>query len=225
MLLARVPLFAGLGEADLAQLAAASYTKRLRSRQELCHKGDEGSQLYVVLRGRLRVGSTSAEGTDVLFNIMNPGDVIGEMALLVGGERTATVTALDECELLGLDRRDFLPLLRRDTDFAVRVLELLAERVKRLSELVEDAVFLNLPGRLAKKLLGLAHAYGKSTAAGVRIDLKLSQTDLSTMVGTTRESVNKQMRLWVDEGVLRMEGGYVTLLQRDALEELAGPAV
>jgi len=222
-ILARVPVFANLGERELDELAQVAHTRRLRPREELFHKGDEGSQVYVIVRGRLRVGTTSADGDDVLFGIMNPGEVFGELALLAGGQRTGTVTAIDECELLCLERRDFLSFLRRGhPDVAIHLLEALAERLRRISEFVEDTVFLNLPARLAKKLLGLAEAYGEQGERGVRIDLKLSQQELATMVGTTRESVNKQMRAWEDEGVVTSERGFITIHRRQELEALAG---
>jgi CRP-like cAMP-binding protein len=222
--LARVPVFAGLASRELDELAAVAHTRRLRPREELFHKGDEGTQVFVIVRGRLRVGTTSAEGSDVLFRIMNPGEVFGELALLAGGERTATVSAIDECELLVLDRRDFLPFLRSHPELAIHLLEVLAERLRNISELVEDTVFLNLPARLAKKLLGLAEDYGTEVAEGVRIEMKLSQQELGTMVGTSRESVNKQMRQWEEEGIVRSDRGTITILRPRELESLAGAA-
>ena len=220
--LARVPAFAGLRPQELDELAQVSWTKRLPARAELFHKGDEGSQVYIVVSGRLRVATTSADGDDVLFNILDPGEVFGELALLAGGERTATVTAIEDCELVGLDRRDFLPLLRRNPDLAVRLLEIVAERLRRISEFVEDTVFLSLSARLAKKLAALAREYGRETSEGIRIELKVSQQELGHMVGTSRESVNKQLRVWQDAGILENEGGYVTIRRMRSLEALAG---
>ncbi len=223
-LLAGVPLFSMLDDSDLEGLAEVAYAKRLKARAELFHKGDEGSQVYVIARGRLRVAATSPEGEDVLFTILDPGEVCGDLALLAGGQRTATATALEECELLGIDRRDFLQLLRGRPEMAIRLLEVMAERVRRLSESLEDSVFLNLPARLAKRLLALADAYGSEAEGGTRIGLKLSQTDLGTMVGTSRESVNKTMRAWESEGLVRSEQGFITLLDVSGLRAVAGAA-
>ncbi len=221
-ILAKVSMFSALSEAALDELAQVAHTRRLKPREELCHKGDEGSQIYVIVSGRLRVSTTSAEGSDMQFNLMNPGEVCGELALFTGGERTATMSAFDECEVLGLDRRDFLPVLRRNPDAAIQLLEVLAGRVARLSELMEDTRFLALPQRLAKKLLALADQYGQRDDASVRIDMRLSQQELGTMVGTSRESVNKQMRTWEAGGLVKTERGVITLLQPDVFEEIAG---
>jgi CRP-like cAMP-binding protein len=220
--LARVPIFSGLRESDLDELARVAHTRRLAARDELMHKGDDASQVYVVIAGRLRVTTTSADGADVVLNLMDPGDVIGELSLLAGGQRTATVTALEACELLALDRRDFLPFLRDHPAVAVELLQVLAKQVIRVSEFVEDTVFLNLPTRLAKRLTHLARAYGRDVDSGVRIELKLSQHDLGTMVGTSRESVNKQMRIWEEQGLVTSKQGYVTIHRPRELEELSG---
>jgi CRP-like cAMP-binding protein len=220
-ILAKVPLFSSLSEPALDELAQVAHMRRLKPREELCHKGDEGSQVYVIVSGRLRVSTTSAEGSDVQFNLMNPGEVCGELALLTGGERTATMSAFESCEVLGLDRRDFLPFLRRNPDAAVQLLEVLAGRLARLSELVEDTLFLALPQRLAKKLVALGNQYGERDGECVRIEMKLSQQELGTMVGTSRESINKQMRQWEAAGYVKTERGVITLLQPDALEAIA----
>lgn len=220
-LLAKVPLFAGLGPRELDELAAASRVRRYKAREEIFHKGDPGAQLYVVADGRLKALTTSMEGDDVVFSIMGAGEVFGEIALFSEGARTATVAAIDACELLILDRRDFMAYLKRHPDVSAQLLGLLAARLKRVSEFVEDTHFLNLPVRLAKKLSTFAEAYGERTADGIRINLKLSQEEWGDLVGATRESINKQMRSWGEEGLIRMDQGYVVLLKPDEVERLA----
>jgi CRP/FNR family cyclic AMP-dependent transcriptional regulator len=144
------------------------------------------------------------------------------VALLSESPRSATVRAIERCELLVLDRRDFLAFLKRSPDVAVRMLTVLVERLVRVSEFVEDVQFLNLPVRLAKKLMLFADRYGRDGEDGVvKIELKLSQEEWGDLVGTTRESINKQMRAWGDEGLIRIDAGYVTLLQPEAIERLA----
>jgi CRP/FNR family cyclic AMP-dependent transcriptional regulator len=222
-ILARVPAFTGLESRQLDELAQVTHTRRLKPKEELCHKGDPGTQVWVIVKGRLRVVTSSIEGGDVQFSIMDPGEVCGELALFAGGERTATMTAVDDVELLSLDRRDFIPFLKRNPDAAIHLLEAMAERVRRLSEQMEDRVFLGLPARLAKKLLSLAAQYGEETeGGGVRIEMRLSQGELGTMVGTSRESVNKQMRAWEGAGIVQSERGVITLISEAELEEVVG---
>ena len=221
-LLARVPLFTGFAPRELDALVPAARAVSVGARKELFHKGDAGSQLYVVIDGRLKALTTSPEGDEVVFNVMGPGEVFGEVALLSESPRSATVRAIDRCELLVLDRRDFLAFLKRSPDVAVRMLTVLVERLVRVSEFVEDVQFLKLPVRLAKKLAVFAERYGHPGRNGaVKIDLKLSQEEWGDLVGTTRESVNKQMREWGDEGLIEIEAGFVTLLRPEAIERLA----
>jgi CRP/FNR family transcriptional regulator, cyclic AMP receptor protein len=225
-LLARVPLFSGFAARDLDALVPAARGVTVAAREQVFHKGDAGSQLYVVIDGRLKAFTTSPEGDDVVFNVMGPGEVFGELSLLAECPRSATVRAIERCELLVLDRRDFLAFLKRSPEVAVRMLTVLAERVLRASEFVEDVQFLNLPVRLAKKLVLFAGRYGRPEKNGaVKIDLKLSQEEWGDLVGTTRESINKQMRTWGDEGLIEIDEGIVTLLRPEAIERLAAAAL
>jgi CRP-like cAMP-binding protein len=178
-----------------------------------------------VVEGALKEVPTSEEGDDVVLNLLGPGEVIGEVAVFCGAERSATVAALTPCELLVVDRRDLLALLRSHPDAALALLAVLAQRVRNLSELVEDTLFLNLPVRLAKKFVSYAATHGRPTPEGIRIELKLSQEEWGDFVGATRESINKQMRQWTDQGLIRVDHGYVVLLRLAALEALASAPV
>jgi CRP-like cAMP-binding protein len=225
-LLAAVPIFAGLGARELDALVQLTRAVRVAAREEIFHKGDRGAQLYVVACGSVKAVTTSADGNDVVFGIMGPGEVFGEIALLSENERSATIVAVDACELLVLDRRDFLAFLKSHSDAAIQMLGLLAERMRRLSELVEDTQFLKLPVRLAKKLGALAARYGAAAEdGGIRIELKLSQEEWGDLVGATREAVNKQLRAWTEEGLVQMDGGYVWIRRPEALEKLARFAI
>jgi CRP/FNR family cyclic AMP-dependent transcriptional regulator len=221
--LATIPMFGRLDERELDGLLATARSKSVSAGEELFHKGDPGSQVFVILSGRLKVMITSSEGDDVVFGLMDPGEVFGELGLLLEeGTRTATIVAVDPCELLIIDRRDFLPFLRAHPDAAIKLLESLAERLRRISEFVEDTLFLNLPSRLAKKLVALSQAYGREATGGVKIDLHVSQTELGDMVGTTRESINKLVRSWAQEGLITMEQGYITIHRPRAIQARAG---
>jgi CRP-like cAMP-binding protein len=224
-LLSRVPLFSGLSGQELIGLASVTRTRCLAAREELFHKGDEGTRVYVVIRGTLKVLTTSDEGDDVVFSLLGPGEPVGEIAFLGGCARTATISAVSDSELLAIDRRDLLAFLHTHPEASIKLMGVLAERVKRVSEFVEDTLFLNLPVRLAKKLVNYAAIYGRESDAGVRIDLKLSQEEWGDLVGATRESINKQMRAWSEEGHICMDRGYVVLTRLEELEKLAGCVV
>jgi len=220
----RIALFESLDPEDRARLLAVSSVRRVPARKRLFRKGEPGRELFVLLRGRAKAASESKDRGTV-FDFFEPGEVVGEIALLDGGPRTATVTTVSTCDFLVLGRDELLALLEREPRVAIRMLAACATRLRHTSELVEDAVFLGLPARLAKRLLQLAQEYGAETGAGVRINLKLSQRELGELVGAARESVNRQLGHWEDDGVLRVEGGYVTLLRPQVLTSLAALVV
>jgi CRP/FNR family cyclic AMP-dependent transcriptional regulator len=223
--LKRLPLFEGLSAQQLEELAQTVRGLTCKRKEELFHKGDEGTDIYVVVSGKLKALTTSVEGDDVVFEIMNSGDVFGEIAMLAGLPRTASVVAIEPCELLCLARRDLLYFLNRHPDASVQMLALVAKRLAGVSELVEDTLFLNLPIRLAKKLVNFADTYGQKTPSGVRLDVKLSQTEWGDLVGTTRESINKQMRAWTKDGLVSIDDGYIVIHRFEELERLSDAAL
>ena len=219
--LANVSVFSSLDDRSLELLLQVTGTRRLLSREVLFNKGDPGQQLYGVVQGRLKIFTPGADGKEVVFGFCDPGEVIGEIALLDSNPRSATVTAMEPSELLTLDRRDLLPFLEKHPSVAIHLAGVLAGRLRRLSELAEDSMFLTLPSRLAKKLVALGRNYGKAGGGGLRIELRLHQQELGDMVGTSRESVNKQLRAWTQEGLLRFDRGYITLYDLERLEAIA----
>ena len=220
-LLSSVPIFSGLGDKELDLLLQATTTKRLAAKEVLFRKGDPGNQLYAVLKGRLKILAAGADGKEVVFGIDGPGQVIGEIALLDSNPRSATVVAMEECELLTLHRRDLIPFLEKHPKVTIELAGVLAARLRNLSEHTEDALFLTLASRLAKTLLQLSATYGRETSDGLLIDIRLPQQDLADLVGTTRESVNKQLRSWEEEGLVKLERTRITIIERGGLEESA----
>ena len=217
-LLGSVSLFASLGEKELDLLLKATTTKKLKSKEVLCRKGDPGNQLYGILSGSLKVATTGTDGKDVMFGLMGPGEVIGEIALLDGEERSATVTAVEPTELLTLHRRELTPFLEKNPRAAIALASVLAARVRQLSDRAEDRQTMPLPGRIAKRLLSLSEQYGKRPIVGGPVEVRMPQQDLADLVGTTRESVNKQLRAWEEEGIVELGRGRVVLKRPESLE-------
>jgi CRP-like cAMP-binding protein len=129
------------------------------------------------------------------------------------------VTLVDS-DLLILERRDFIPFLQRHPDACMRLFAVLCERVRRTSELLEEALFLEGSSRLAKRLVHLAEVFGKPVSGGVKIDIALSQQQLGNMVGMSRESMNKQLKQWRQDDLIRIEDGRYVLANLDALRDL-----
>jgi CRP/FNR family cyclic AMP-dependent transcriptional regulator len=219
-LLARVSIFASLERADLDQLLSSTTTRHLKTRDVLCRKGDPGNQLYGIVSGSLKVATTGTDGKEVLFGLMGPGEVLGEIALLDGKPRSATVTAVESTELLTLHRRELIPFLEKNPRAAISLACVLAARVRQLSDRAEDRQTMPLPGRIAKRLLGLAETHGKHPIVGGPVEVRMPQQDLADLVGSTRESVNKQLRAWEQEGFVELGRGRVVLKKPEALERV-----
>jgi CRP-like cAMP-binding protein len=153
-----------------------------------------------------------------VLNIIRPGEVFGEIALLDGRARTANAAAMSDCELIVIERREFIPFLRSEPDVTLKLMEILCSRLRKTSEQVQDMTFLNLSTRLAKTLLSLTANAGSSKPAA---RVAITQREISQIVGRSRESTNKQLRAWARRGWIRLERGSVTVLKADKLVDLA----
>jgi len=220
-LLASSHLFRNIDKADLEQLAKYVKSKTFKNREVVCRRGDLGTQMFLIASGRVTLHTDSDEGKELGFGFLNRGDVFGEIALLDSGVRTATVKTIEKTELLVIERRDFLPFLEKTPRAALQLLSTMAARLRSTDEHFEDIFFRNLPGRLAKKFLGLAKNYGHETDKGIEIDLKLSQGEIGKLTGATRESINKQMRAWEADGLIDCTKGFITIKDPHKLEELS----
>jgi CRP/FNR family cyclic AMP-dependent transcriptional regulator len=219
-LLAEHPLFGQLAAADLDRLATYLRVARHRVQEVLFRKGDPGTSMMFVLRGRVKVCTHSEDGKELIFNLFGPGQVFGEIALLDGSERTADAVTMESSELLVLERRDFVPFLLDHPEACLRLMTVLCQKLRQTSELLEEALFLEGPSRLARRLVHLAEVFGTPVADGIRIDLHLSQQQLGNIVGMSRESMNKQLRQWREEDLIRIERGYYVVVDLDALRLL-----
>ncbi|MGE0415946.1 MAG: Crp/Fnr family transcriptional regulator [Acetobacteraceae bacterium] len=219
--LLKAPLFQAMTADELDAVLELATERKFRRGQTIFQKGDEGTSMMAVLSGRVRIGAVSAEGKEVTLNVINPGEVFGEIALLDGKPRSADAAATEETTLLVLERRVFLPFLSENQDLVLRLLAVLCDRLRKTSVALEEIALFDLPARLARVLLKLADDYGRaSDNGGTRIDFKLSQRDLSNLVASTRESVNKQLRAWRDTNVVDLDGGYIVLLRPERLARL-----
>jgi CRP-like cAMP-binding protein len=214
-------LFGVLSEPELDQLLAHAHTENYPAGAVIFVKDDPGHSLMVVLRGLVKISNFSPEGREAVHALMNPGDVFGEMALLDGKNRSAGATALEATELLVLLRRDFVPFLERNPRVAVRLIEVLCGRLRQTTATVEDGAFLSMAPRIARALLRLASRYSRTEGGAVRIDLRLSQRELGGLVGLARENVNRQLRAWHHEGLIRTDHGHIIIDDMAALEAIA----
>ena len=194
--------------------------ERYPAGSEVFAKGSPGSSMMAVLRGTLKMSSVSAEGKEVVFNLMNPGDCFGEIALLDGEARSTDAVAMSDCELLVLHRRDFMPLLEKRADLCLILLKVLCQRLRQTTEQVEDVLFRHLESRIAKALLHLVESASLHTVQGPAVDLHLSQRELGHVAGCSRESVNKTLQAWHKEGLIDLSKGSIVIRDLAAIQRL-----
>lgn len=210
------PFFRGLDNRIVEALVLRAVTRKVKRGTLLFRKGEPGSSLHVVCAGAVRVSAPSEQGKDAVFSLFVPGEIFGEIAFLDGHPRTADAVMIEAGELIVIERRDFLPILRDYPDLALRLLEVLCGRLRRTSQQLEDVIFLGLEARLAKALLYL---YERSPSQPAQ-KLKVTQRDVSQLIGISRESTNKQLRSWQRRKWLKLERGGMTILAPDALRRL-----
>ncbi len=214
-------LFRSLTAAEIEDVVAHASERRVPRGGLIFGKGDAGSSMMAVLTGQVRISTMSADGREVTLNLIGPGDVLGELALLDGKPRSASATAVSDTLLMVVERGHFLPLLRRHEGLAERLLVLLCERLRQTSVTLEDVALTTLPARLARVLVRLAEQRGRpDVTGGIRIEAGTSQRELANQVASSRESVNKQLRAWREAGVLSVEGRAIVLHRPPALRRL-----
>jgi CRP/FNR family cyclic AMP-dependent transcriptional regulator len=219
--LSNCTLFAEVTPAERDRILDIASERSVRRGQTIFQKGDVESSMMAVLRGSVRISAGSADGKEVTLNTIGAGEVFGEIALLDGQPRSADATAIEDCTLLVIERRLFLPFLLANEDLVLRMLAVLCQRLRQTSDALGDMVMLDLPGRLARLLVRLASDHGSATPEGVRIDFKLSQRDIGTRVASSRESINKQLHVWRDAGWLSLDRGYITLRDPNQFRRLS----
>jgi CRP/FNR family cyclic AMP-dependent transcriptional regulator len=202
-LLGRLPIFAELAPAELDAVVAVTRAKVCAAREVVVRQGEPADTAFVVVYGRLKVLTTWGAGPESVVAVLREGDLFGELAILDGGARSATVMALEPTLLLAIDRRKLHALLQKEPTVSYKVLLVLARRLRKLLDAREVR---DVPARLAKQLVQLAGDDGEVVAGGVRLRTELSQRELGAMIGATRESVNKNLAALVKRGAVRPDG-------------------
>jgi len=207
------PMFADLGADELQRISGLCHTQQLGVGEVLFQKGDAGDALFGVRRGQIRIETGASDGSRLTLNFMGPGELFGEVAVLDGQSRTADAMAGEPSELFVLRRADFLAFLEREPRVAIKLIQLLCQRIRWQSERMEESVLQPLPIRLARRLCALADDFGS--------EVHISQEQLGIFVGAARESVNRQLQLWRKDGILDLQRGRILLQNMTKLTAVA----
>jgi len=217
----RSGLFAGLPPPCLLELAELAERQRYLRGSVIVHQDEPGDTLHILERGHVKVRVRSGAGDEAIIAVLGPGECFGELALLDGAPRSATVAALTDIETLALRRDAFLPFLQANPLALDGLLRTLAQRLRRTSGLAADLAFLDTAGLLARALLELVVSADKAENGRVEIDLRVNQSDLASMIGAKRQYVNKLLGTFEDQGILRRDGHIIVIRDLERLSQRA----
>ena len=209
-----------LPQPDLQALVRGAAVQKYLDRDPLFAQGDEGQSVVAVVEGFVKLSSSTAAGREVVLEIVGPGGVFGELAVLNGWPRSADAQALGTVRVLAIEGKSFLRALERAPAGLFELCKLLSERLRRATEQITDGVDLPAAARLAKALMQLAGLHSHPGPDGLHIDLNLSQRELGGMTGLTRESINKHLAAWRDSEWVRLSDGGIVLINPRALRDL-----
>ena len=215
----RAPLFTALDEAAAVSLRASMDSVKIAKGSILFKEGDDGEHLYVIIEGKLKLGTSSGDGRENLLSILGPGEMFGELSLFDPGPRTSTATAVTDAKLLSLSHEKVIPWLKQNPEVSLQLLTRLSQRLRRTNEAVGDLVFSDVPGRVAKALIDLGDRFGKTTPEGLLVNHDLTQEELAQLVGASRETVNKALADFAGRGWLKLDGRSVLIADVDRLSK------
>jgi CRP-like cAMP-binding protein len=215
----RAPLFTALDEAAAISLRASMDSVKIANGSILFKEGDDGEHLYVIIDGKLKLGTSSGDGRENLLSILGPGEMFGELSLFDPGPRTSTATAVTDAKLLSLSHEKVIPWLKQNPEVSLQLLTRLSQRLRRTNEAVGDLVFSDVPGRVAKALIDLGDRFGKTTPEGLLVNHDLTQEELAQLVGASRETVNKALADFAGRGWLKLDGRSVLIADVDRLSK------
>jgi CRP/FNR family transcriptional regulator, cyclic AMP receptor protein len=208
--LSQIPIFASLGEQDRSSLAERIERQSFPKGRILFRRGEPGNALYIIIRGQVRIFSSTRQGNEITLALLGAGEFFGEMALLDGQPRSANAEATEDTELHFLDRDNFFSFLVHKESALRAILCALSGRLRKTDDLLTEAYFLQISHRLARKLVELCD--GVATEEGAPRSICVTQLELAGMIGATRESVNKELTVLRKKGVVQTSRNRITIL-------------
>jgi CRP/FNR family transcriptional regulator/CRP/FNR family cyclic AMP-dependent transcriptional regulator len=213
-----VSLFAELDESELHQLAGVVREQHYRKSVTICHINDPGTALFILKNGLVKVTIEDQSGREIILRILYPTDVFGEMSLIDGMPRSATVTTEEPSDALIIYRDQFIGLIEKTPKILLDMAAVLSRRLRKVNELVRSLAFYDVYGKVARVLLNLATERGRATERGTVIDLRLTQQELAELAGMSRETMTRTLRDFQQAGCVRIDAGIITILEIDMLQ-------
>lgn len=216
--LSQIPLFAELPDGMLSVLASESRVRRFPDGQVLFSEGDPGDTLLILEEGRVKVSRFTSSGQEIVLAIIEAPSAFGELALIDGASRSATVTAQTAVTVRILPRVSLMGLVHNEPSVAMALMSSLVVMVRDTNERLSDVLSLDVPGRVAKWLLSASSKSGKPQDDGIAVPFTISQSDLAAELGTTRVSINKALKSFESLGLLELDHEGAEILIVDVAE-------
>jgi len=205
LIIRKAPLFSALDDEAAHELRQSMVALKLNKGQVLFKEGQDGDRLYVVVHGKIKLGTTSTDGRENLLSILGPGEMFGELSLFDPEPRTSTATAVTDARLVSLAHEAVIGLVTTNPQTSLELLRRLAQRLRKSNEILADLVFADVPGRVAKAIMDLGERFGVMKEYGLHVNHDLTLEELAQLVGASRETVNKALADFAARGWVKLE--------------------
>lgn len=214
-----INLFSGLSQTELEEIARITKMQEIKKRQPIYLPGDPSNTIFLLKKGRVKIASSSATGKEVTFEILGPGEIFGELDALEGSPHEMAAEALDDVVICAIRREDFDRYLQKHPELNVRLTKLIGFKFRRLESRIEDLVCRDTPARLAHLLLDLSKTASSSQGPGIRLLAKLTHHEMANLIGCARETVSTIIGQFRDEGLIKIDGRSITIVNLYALHQ------
>jgi CRP-like cAMP-binding protein len=220
-ILKKSPLFCGLGDRELEQVKAVGITKNYQKGEVIFSEGQNATGFFVNLSGQVKVYKLSADGREQILHIIRPTEAFAEAALFAGSTYPAFAESLTQTRILYFPKDSFFGLIRQNPQLSLNMIGSLSFWLRRFVDLVEELSLKDVSARVSKYLLDSSIRSGSKQEESVVFELEISKTQLASRLGTISETLSRALRKLQDRKIIRVQGKKITILNREALEEIS----
>jgi len=217
--LRKIPVFSHLTDEELKMVDEITKVRKYRKNMLIFVEGEHGDELYFVKKGRVKISKLLEDGSEKILHILKERDIFAEVLLFGGGEYPATAEVIEDAEIGIIENKPLEELLKKNGEMTLKILKVMAERLRRAQYHIRDLALRDACGRLSSVLLDLVEEHGEETPDGVKISVKLSQQQLANMVGTSRETAARILGMWRKEGIIKVNNQIIEIVDMERLKE------
>ena len=220
--LKHIRLFDGISPSEMQEMEKITRMEEVKKRQPLYLPGDPSRNVYLLKQGRVKIANTAPSGKEITFEILEPGEIFGELDVLEDAPRSTSAEALDDVLICVIPRKDFDQYLAMHPNVTFTLTKLIGLRLKKIQSRIEDLVFRDVPARLAHLLSDLSKTEGVADKQGIRLKVTLTHQEMANLIGCSRETVSTTIGQFRDDSLIRMDGRTITIVNEKGLSKLLG---